>query len=278
MDLPADPRADPRADPSSAGAGPDGALLLHGFTSAPSTMAPVADRLAASGVTVETPRLPGHGTCWQDLADTPPEALLQAARDAWDELSSRCGEVGVVGLSLGGALALHVAAHRPVAGVAVINPALRLHCGQGLAARLLCRMRPTIGSIAGDIARPGVTEEAYARTPLRGVAAVDRVAAQVRAELGDVAAEVLLLRSRQDGVLPHAAADTLVAGLAPEQLTRIMLRRSRHVATLDHDAERVAAATEEFLAQAARRRRTDRGRRMDRDPRMDRERAEAEDR
>ncbi|GAA3285516.1 alpha/beta hydrolase [Nesterenkonia halobia] len=256
-------RAAPQQDPAR----PDGVLLLHGFTSAPSTMAPVAEALEQAGFLVETPLLPGHGTAWRDLARTPRAALTDSALSAWDGLARRCRTVGVAGLSMGGTLALQVAARRPVSAAAVINPALRLRPGQGLAARLLWRLMPSVGSIAGDIARAGVREEAYPRTPVRGVAELDRLAAEVRAELGAVEAPVLLLRSAQDGVLPRAAAASLGERLTGASLREVVLRRSRHVATLDHDAERVAAEVRGFLTGAADRR----------VPRND-ETAEAEDR
>ncbi len=243
-----------RAVPHEGAVAPDGVLLLHGFTSAPSTMAPVAEALEQAGFVVETPLLPGHGTAWRDLASTPRAALTDAALAGWDGLARRCRTVGVAGISMGGALALQVAARRPVTAAAVINPALRLRPGQGGAARLLWRLLPSIGSIAGDIARDGVREEAYPRTPVRGVAELDRLAAEVRAELGSVEAPVLLLRSAQDGVLPRAAAASLGERLTGGSLREIVLRRSRHVATLDHDAERVAAEIRGFLAGAADRR------------------------
>lgn len=263
----AEPRRSAHRRPSAGDAERPGALLLHGFTSAPSTMEPVAAELRRAGFVVETPLLPGHGTQWRDLATTPRAALTAAALAAWDRLAARCPTVGVAGISMGGTLALQVAARRPVAAAAVINPALRLRPGQGIASRLLWPLLPSIGSIAGDVARVGVREEAYPRTPVRGVAELDRLAAEVRAELSAVEAPVLLLRSAQDGVLPRTAAASLGERLTGASLREIVLRRSRHVATLDHDAERVAAEIRGFLAGAADRRA----------PRTD-ETAEAEDR
>ena len=45
-------------------------LLCHGFTGSPQTLRGWADYLAAQDLTVSLPRLPGHGTTWQDLART----------------------------------------------------------------------------------------------------------------------------------------------------------------------------------------------------------------
>ena len=50
--------------------GPDGVLVLHGFTGSPHSMRPWAREWARRGYAVELPLLPGHATRWQDLAGT----------------------------------------------------------------------------------------------------------------------------------------------------------------------------------------------------------------
>src|SRR6187551_3801543 len=64
----------PLAAPYSAPAQPEltggrrvGVLLSHGFTGQPASMTPWGQHLAALGYAVEVPRLPGHGTTWQEL-------------------------------------------------------------------------------------------------------------------------------------------------------------------------------------------------------------------
>ena len=48
--------------------GPTGVLLCHGFTGSPQTLRPWAEYLAKAGLGVSLPRLPGHGTTWQEMA------------------------------------------------------------------------------------------------------------------------------------------------------------------------------------------------------------------
>ncbi|MDZ5075991.1 alpha/beta hydrolase [Nesterenkonia sp. HG001] len=232
--------------------GMPGVLLLHGFTSTPASMAPVAEVLRDAGCAVHVPMLPGHGTRWQDLNTTSAEQILRAALAGWDRLAARRRQVAVVGLSMGGALALHVAARRSPSAVVAINPCLRLKPFQLTLARLLGGVLPSTTPVGGDIARPGTVEEAYDRTPVRAVATLGRLIAQVRGELDDVRAPVLLLRSARDNVLPRSSADTLVNNMDPGQLTEVVLERSLHVATLDHDADAVGWRTLEFLRDAAR--------------------------
>ena len=58
----------PGAEPFDHSGSPVGVLLCHGFTGSPQTLRGWADYLAAQGLTVSLPRLPGHGTTWRDLA------------------------------------------------------------------------------------------------------------------------------------------------------------------------------------------------------------------
>ncbi|GAA1147170.1 alpha/beta hydrolase [Nesterenkonia lutea] len=227
-----------------------GIAVFHGFTSTPASMQPVAAALREAGFTVDLPLLPGHGTSWQELQGTSRQQIARAALASYDRLAARCSRVVTVGLSMGGALALHVAAHRRVDAVAVINPGLRLAPLTGPAAWALGRLRPTVASIAGDIAKPGVIEEAYAQTPLRAVVQLDLLFAQVRQELPEIrrrGTPVMLFRSGTDDVLPPSSADTLIRALPEDQLQVIHLPRSRHVATLDHEAETIHHHLLEFL-------------------------------
>ena len=63
-------RSVPGPSRSAFDAGPVGVLLLHGFSGSPASIRPVGDWLADHGVSSVGPRLPGHGTSWQDLERT----------------------------------------------------------------------------------------------------------------------------------------------------------------------------------------------------------------
>ena len=83
-----------------------GVLLLHGFTGSPASMRPWGELLAQRSWTVRVPRLPGHGTRWQDMNITRWEDWYSEADRNLRELTSRCDRVFVAGLSMGGALTL----------------------------------------------------------------------------------------------------------------------------------------------------------------------------
>src|SRR5271156_5217333 len=79
----------PGAEPFDHAGGPVGVLLCHGFTGSPQTLRGWAEYLAAQGLTVSLPRLPGHGTTWQDLAQTDGDDWYAEVDAAFGRLASQ---------------------------------------------------------------------------------------------------------------------------------------------------------------------------------------------
>jgi carboxylesterase len=96
------------------GEGPHRALLLHGFPGTPAELRALGERLAARGFRVYAPLLPGFGTDIPNLGTTRRAAWLAAAQNAWEALHEEPtpaeAQTVLLGFSMGGALALQVAA------------------------------------------------------------------------------------------------------------------------------------------------------------------------
>jgi carboxylesterase len=116
----------PGAEPFAHDGGPVGALVVHGFTGSPKSMRPWAEELAGAGLTVRLPRLPGHGSSWQDMALTRWEDWYGEIDAAFTDLVGRCADVFVLGLSMGGSLSLRLAEIRgdEVRGLVLVNPSV----------------------------------------------------------------------------------------------------------------------------------------------------------
>ncbi len=243
----ADPRLLPGAEPWSADGGPNGALVLHGFTGNPTSMRGLAEALAAEGFAVELPRLPGHGTTVEDMIPTGYRDWVAEAEAAYRRLSERCERVVVAGLSMGGALTVWLASDHPeIAGIVCINavvsaPEGMLEAAQGMLEQGMDRM----DGIGSDIADPESHESAYAETPLAPLLTLFEASAEFQQRLGRIACPVLIITSLQDHVVDPANSDVL-ADAVTGPVERLRLERSFHVATLDYDKDLVVSATVEF--------------------------------
>lgn len=243
----------PVAEPLSVDGSDVGVLVCHGFTGNPSSMRGIAQACADQGWSVRLPRLPGHGTTWQDLnTRTWPEWYAEVDA-AFMQLRERCRVVVVVGLSMGGSLVTLLAQEHgtEVDGLVLINPAYRMTDRRLVALPVLRRVVPSIAGIASDVAKPGVAEHAYDRTPLHALHSAMQLWARVSRDLPQVTQPVLLLHSAVDHVVDPSNSELLLSRISSTDVTEVVLERSFHVATLDHDAELVVESTLEFVRRIA---------------------------
>ncbi len=239
----------PGAEPISLAGGGQGALLVHGFCGSPFGMRRTAARLAAKGLTVEAPLLPGHGTAVEDLVPLGWPDWSAAAEDAYVRLRDRCPKVAVVGHSMGGTLACWLAERHPeIRGIAVVNPLVQpfdddLRSG----ARELLEAGTTIWKGEGpDTADPAVTFPTYEGSPLAAFLSLNEGAEEVATALGRIACPVLVITSTQDHVVPPVSSDLLASSVSGTT-ERVWLERSYHNAMVDYDHEEVEARVESFV-------------------------------
>ena len=233
------------SDGQGANAG-TGVLLSHGFTGSPVSLAAWARHLSDQGYAVSLPLLPGHGTTWQELARTPWELWYDAYDRAYQQLEERTDRVFAAGLSMGGTLALRLGAHRPVAGVTVVNPGLTINDPRARYSGLLKYVMKSVPAIANNIKREGQDEGAYPRTPVGGVHQLMRLFRDTTAVLPRITAPVLAFRSTVDPVVPESSMDVLRRYLG-SGLEVVSLENSYHVATMDHDAPLIFDRSHQFI-------------------------------
>jgi carboxylesterase len=223
-------------------------LCVHGLTGTPYEVRPPAEALAEAGFFCEGPLLPGHGTDVTELASTPRGAWIDAMVSAHDALAARHERVYVLGLSLGGVLALALAQRRPLAGAVVMAAPLRLsglvRSAVPVLARVL-RALPKRPAILDDEAR--ARHPGYDRMPLSAVNELLRLSREVEAALDRVAAPVQLIYSRRDPTVPAFNAGLVLRGLPPGEHELHWLEDSAHVLPVDRERELVSRRVVDFL-------------------------------
>lgn len=241
----------PGAEPwSYTGGGPNGVLVLHGFTGNPQSMRPLAQAFVDGGFTVEMPLLPGHGTSVEDMITTGWDDWAGAAEQAYETLAARSDKVVIAGLSMGGALTGWLGGRHPeVAGLVFVNALATEPPGiRELVQSMIDAGETTMDAIGSDIAKPGVTEASYDATPLAPLASMFDAAAELAESFPRITAPVLVCNSPQDHVVPITDSDYIAEHVAGP-VERLTMERSYHVATLDFDAELIERAAVAFAKQ-----------------------------
>lgn len=239
----------PGAEPFQADGGDVAVLLVHGFTGTPHALRDWAEHHAAAGLTVRLPRLPGHGTSWQELNRTRwPDWYATAERELLG-LTAAGRQVVVAGLSMGGALSLRLAQEHPdlVRGLVLVNPAVLVEDRRLAMLPVLRHLVPSFPAVGNDIRRQGPAELAYDRTPLHAAWSVLQLLSLVRADLPRVTAPLLVLHSPQDHVVPPSSTAAVLAGVSSVDVEDVVLADSYHVATLDHDAPTIRERSLRFV-------------------------------
>lgn len=227
-----------------------GVLLQHGFTGSPASMRPWGEFLAEHGYGVLTPRLPGHGTTWQDLNTRTWADWSRHLTAEFDAFRAEHDAVVVAGLSMGGAQVLRLAAERAadVSGVIVVNPAVATRRFDVKLLPVIKHLVASFPGIADDIAKEGVSEYGYTRTPLKAAHSMIRAWPALIADLPKVAAPLLYLRSDTDNVVDGSSEPLIWNGVGSTDKTRVALPDSLHVATLDNDLPLICKESAAFVA------------------------------
>ena len=239
----------PGAEPFSHEGGKTGVLLCHGFTGSPQSLRPWAEYLAKAGLSVCLPRLPGHGTVWPELARTRWEDWYAEVDRAFDQLRAQADEIFVMGLSMGGCLALRLAELRgpSVSGLVLVNPSVTADSRLFVLAPVLKLFVPSLKGIASDIKNEQATELAYSRVPVKAAATLPGLWRITQAQLSKVTQPVLVYRSTTDHVVGPASVQVLRDSLPEGQLEVRDCPDSYHVATLDNDAPAIFTGSLDFV-------------------------------
>jgi carboxylesterase len=244
----------PGGEPFFYRAGEAGCLLIHGFPGAPNEMRGLGEALATAGYTALGVRLRGHGTQPADLTRVMKEDWQADVEDGLAWLKGCTTKQIAVGLSLGGMLALNLAAESELAGVVVMATPWRLPA-------LAHRLRPII-PVLSKLWRHRTPDEpsdwvdpAAAATnvhyPVQTLQAVGQVVDQLektQASLSQVSCPVLLLYSEGDLTAPPGHGETYQQHLGNAEVHLIRITRSGHNLPRDAAREDVQQHIADFAA------------------------------
>ncbi|HZW03343.1 MAG TPA: alpha/beta fold hydrolase [Anaerolineaceae bacterium] len=230
-------------------AGQAGVLLLHGFTATTVEVRPLATLLRERGYSLSAPLLPGHGTTPEDLNRCRWRDWTAAAEEAFSALGTHCQSIVVAGESMGGLLALHLAARHPdIRGLLLYAPAIRIQrIWLSILAAPFISIRPKAYTSGEDPAC--YPWQGYTVLPVRAVAQLYQLQRHIHRLLPAVKQPVRIFQGLQDHTIdPHGAQEICdQIGSSAKQL--VWLPDSGHTVLLDRDFHQIAAESLEFIQQ-----------------------------
>jgi len=220
-----------------------GCLLIHGFTGTPKEMRGIGEFLAARGLTVCGVRLAGHGTSPEQMAETGWRDWLSSAEVGFEQLQSCCHKLFVIGLSMGGTLALNLAASYPkkIRGVVSICAPVFLKDRRLYLLPILRYLRKYVDADLTDIIDPAARSEHihYERVPVACIHQLLILMRRTRHRLARIQAATLVIQARGDSIIPPQNAEFIYENVGSKEKTIYWAENSGHVVTLDHDREAV---------------------------------------
>lgn len=245
-----------RAEPFYFPGNSTGCLLIHGFTGAPTEMRPLGEYLADKGFTVMSVRLAGHGTKIADMRRSHWQDWSASVMDGWHLINSVTKSVFLIGLSMGGALALYHASFLPVKGVVGLSTPYRVEPNLRLTLLpILARFIPYISKGKSDWQNSDAFEDhfSYDKYPSKGILELTHLLKEMRGSLPKISVPALLMHSKRDsGVLPENMEWIYrTLGTEDSKKRKIWLENSGHVITRDLDKlivfESIAAFVQDVL-------------------------------
>lgn len=222
-------------------------LLFHGFTATTLEVRGLAEYIHSRlGYSVSAPLLPGHGTSPQELSRTGYEEWINSAENAYSEVRFNSTRVVVGGESMGGLLALLLAARHPeiccllVYAPALIIPAMR-------DARLMQNF--IFGSPKKlEDTRPGFLPwQGYRINPLKAVVELGKLQDEVRKTLSRITQPIIIFQGKNDETIDVKSSTIVYQSVSSTIKEVVELENCGHCILLDAQRETIYSRTENFL-------------------------------
>jgi len=223
-------------------------LLLHGYTGSPSEMKPLGEFLSKNGIAASGPLLPGHGTSVQDLDTCDWMDWHNFVEAEWKRLKRDYKKVFVIGLSMGGALALHLSAHNNVDGVVTLASGVKLADWRlpmmPVVRHFIKKVKKTRNSYARG---PDRIRFAYEYNPMKATRQIVIFYRHLSETLSDVTAPLLIIHSKDDIILRFENTEILTSNVGSSIKKVVALENAKHIITLSDEQDTIHNEVLDFV-------------------------------
>lgn len=223
-------------------------LLLHGFTGTSADVRMLGRFLEKNGYTSLAPHYKGHGVPPEQLIETGPDEWWEDVIAGYNQLKEAgYEEIAVGGLSLGGVFSLKLGVKMPVKGIVTMCSPMVMKTPDKLYEGVL-KYASDYKRYEGKTAAQ-IEEEVGA---LRGktmpsLADLKPLVDDVKDQLPDIEAPLLVIQSRNDDVIDPDSANIIYENASSEEKQIEWYEKSGHVITLGPEKEQLHEQVYQFL-------------------------------
>ncbi len=234
-----------------------GILLIHGYMAAPEEMKAFARYLYEIGFTVYVPRLKGHGTSSEDLAETRYNQWIESVEEGFVILRHSCERIIVGGFSTGAGLALELATRvKDIAAVFAVAPPMKLQdIGSYFVPAIdtwnIVLKKIHLDTIAKEFIEnhPENPHINYTRNPIAGIHQLEKLMEHLELKLKTIQTPTLVVQSRRDPVVNPRGTLKLFKQLGSEIKEYYIFDYERHGILIGDGVERVYRSIVNFIEQ-----------------------------
>ena len=240
----------PTAEPFFLPGGRTGCLLIHGFTGTPFEMRMLGASLHQENYTILAPRLAGHATRVEDITRSHWEDWVASVEDGLNLLKGCTDKQVVMGLSMGGVLALIAAARFNPAGVVTFSaPSALPGDPRAKYLPLLKFIIRKVGKGVPDWQNPDAAKDHvdYPYYPTDAIVQLKKLIDIMRSELVNVKVPALFVQSHQDHGIPAESLDTLFNSVSSPDKSTFWVEHSGHVVIREPDRELIFTEVKKFM-------------------------------
>lgn len=227
-----------------------GILMLHGLTATPNDFKYFADEFAVQKYTVSAPLLRGHGTSVEDLQKTQWYDWFTDTKNAYSKLKKKCEKVIVIGQSVGGSLALHLASHYQVDGLVLLAPGMFFKTKATFIIPMLAKIKKYLDKHDGPDIKNEVSRKkalSYAQMPTQSIEQTVMLFKHLKQDLAEVNCPTLIFHSVYDHVIDYKSSQYIYDKISSKKKRLISLNNSYHLLSLDNEKNIILKEISSFI-------------------------------
>ena len=229
-------------------AGSRAVLLLHGFTGSSADVRMLGRFLEKKGYTTLAPHYKGHGVEPEELIATSPADWWRDVQNAYQQLKDAgYQEIAVAGLSLGGVMALNVAANYPVKGIITMCAPMTMRTTDVMFEGVLKYARDYKKFEGKEKSQIEAEVALIAEKGMPSLQQLRQFIAQTREGIDMIYAPILVVQSTNDEVIDTGSANIIYNEIESLEKYIKWYENSKHVITLDQEKDQLHEDIYRFL-------------------------------